>query len=100
MESEPDVNLMSDLFVNNAESPIKFAGNFRVRWIIQCNQPFNNFEHFPCNPMNEDLPIKMSMNGQELPFKIGNFLCYTIYNSQNSVNKILCSLKKVNEEFN
>ena len=58
MESEPDPDLKQELFVSNEESPIQFADNFKVRWIVSCNLLFNNFEHLPPNPMNEDLPIK------------------------------------------
>jgi hypothetical protein len=34
MESEPDPNLMKDLFVSDEASPIQFADNFRVKWIL------------------------------------------------------------------
>eukprot|EP00349_Pseudokeronopsis_sp_Brazil_P005839 CAMPEP_0202975576 /NCGR_PEP_ID=MMETSP1396-20130829/70183_1 /ASSEMBLY_ACC=CAM_ASM_000872 /TAXON_ID= /ORGANISM="Pseudokeronopsis sp., Strain Brazil" /LENGTH=32 /DNA_ID= /DNA_START= /DNA_END= /DNA_ORIENTATION= len=30
--------------------------------------------------MNENLPVKQSKNGQELPFKLGNMLCQLLVN--------------------
>ena len=103
MENEPDPNLKEDLFITDEASPIQFADNFKVRWIIQCNQPFHNFEHLPTNPMNEELPIKQSKNGQELPFKLGNYLCYMIYGSglkKEPESKILYPIEKINSIYN
>lgn len=37
MDSEPDPALKNELFVTDDASPIQFADNFRVRWILQCN---------------------------------------------------------------
>jgi hypothetical protein len=37
MDSEPDPALKNELFVSDEASPIQFADNFRVRWILQCN---------------------------------------------------------------
>ncbi len=34
MESEPNPELKQDLFLSNEESPIQFADNFKVRWIV------------------------------------------------------------------
>lgn len=110
MESEPDPELKQELFVSNEDSPIQFADNFKVRWVVQCNLLFNNFEHLPPNPMNESLPIKQSKNGQELPFKLGNYLCYLIYHSTDPktmthldptfpTTKVLVSLESINNEF-
>ena len=101
MQSEPDPNYMPEFFVTTEESPIQFADNFKVRWIIQCNQMFNYFDDLPTNPMNEDLPIKQSKNGQELPFKLGNYLCYLLYNSKQSdlQTKVLCPISEINFEF-
>ena len=100
MDSEPDPNYKTEYFMSTEESPIQFSDNFKVRWVIQCNQMFSNFDELPPNPMNEDLPIKQSKNGQELPFKLGNYLCHLLYNSnQNDQStKILCSLDKINYE--
>lgn len=51
--------------------------------------------------MNEELPIKQSKNGQELPFKLGNFLVNLIYmNSKNDPqSKVFCSLEQLNIEL-
>jgi YT521-B-like domain len=101
MESEPDPNLRADLFTSDEASPIQFADNFKVRWIVQCNQPFSMFECMPNNPMNEDLPIKQSKNGQELPFKYGNFLCNMIYTCKvpEYETRVLVGLDKINYEY-
>lgn len=40
MDSEPDPGLKNDLFVSDEASPIQFADNFKVKWILQCNQAF------------------------------------------------------------
>lgn len=58
MDSEPDPNYKTEYFMSTEESPIQFSDNFKVRWVIQCNQMFSNFDELPPNPMNEDLPIK------------------------------------------
>ncbi len=48
--------------------------------------------------MNENLPIKQSKNGQELPFKLGNYLVHLIYqNAKNEPNaKIICTMERLN----
>ena len=35
MESEPDTNYQKEYFQSEEDSPIQFAGNFKVRWIVQ-----------------------------------------------------------------
>lgn len=87
--------------MSDAESPIQFADNFKVRWIVSCNQQFYAFEHLPPNPMNEDLPIKQSKNGQELPFKLGNYLVHLIYQNAKTEPqaKIICTLEKLNQDL-
>ena len=34
MDSEPDPGLKNDLFVSDEASPIQFADNFKVKWIL------------------------------------------------------------------
>ena len=102
MESEPDPSFKADFFTSDEASPIQFADNFKVRWIVQCNQMFTSFEYLPPNPMNDNLPIKQSKNGQELPFKHGNFLVNLIYQNakadpQNS--KVFTTLERLNQEL-
>lgn len=58
MESEPDPEIKKELFLSDEASPIQFADNFRIRWIVHCNQMFSSFEFLPPNPMNDELPIK------------------------------------------
>ena len=63
---------------------------------------FNTFEFLPPNPMNDDLPIKQSKNGQELPFKLGNFLVNLIYKNaaaDEANSKIFFTLDKLNIEL-
>jgi hypothetical protein len=68
-----------------------------VRWVVQVDFPFKDLEHFPPNPMNDFLPIKQSKNGQELPFKLGNYLCYLIYNSNIEGKKIITNIQDINK---
>lgn len=45
---------------------------------MKCQFPFRNIDQLPGNPLNENLPIQKSFNGQELPCKLGNYLCHLI----------------------
>ena len=94
MESCPDPEYKKELFVNDNNSPIQFEDNFKVKWIVTCEYPFRNLEYLPPNPMNENMPIKNSKNGQELTFKLGNYLCHLIYNFSDPSKKILVPLDK------
>lgn len=95
MESEPDPDYKKELFVNDNNSPIQFADNFKVKWVMTCDFPFRNLEHLPPNPMNENMPIKNSKNGQELPFKLGNYVCYLLYNFNDPSKKIFVDLETI-----
>ncbi|CDW72390.1 cleavage and polyadenylation specificity factor cpsf30-like [Stylonychia lemnae] len=97
MESEPDPSYLSDYFKSDQESPIQYAGNFKVRWVVQGDYQFKDLEHLPLNPMNENMPIKQSKNGQELPFKLGNYLCYLIYHQKDPKKQILTTLEVINQ---
>ncbi|TNV82731.1 hypothetical protein FGO68_gene3030 [Halteria grandinella] len=101
MESEPDPEIKKELFLSDEASPIQFADNFRIRWIVHCNQMFSSFEFLPPNPMNDELPIKQSKNGQELPFKLGNFLVNLIYKNAvaDASAKVFLTLEKLNLEL-
>ena len=52
--------------------------NFKVNWILKCSYPFKDLNHLPGNPLNENLPIQKSFNGQELPLKLGNYLAHLL----------------------
>jgi hypothetical protein len=56
---------------------IKFTYNFKIRWIVQCQFPFSKIEHL-INEKNDNQSIKNSKNGQEIPYKIGNYICSQI----------------------
>lgn len=99
MESEPDPNYQPDFFVCSQDSPVQYAGNFKVRWVVKGDFKFHDLDFMPPNPMNEDMPIKQSKNGQELPFKMGNYLCHLIYNQKDPNKKILCPLDKLNRAY-
>jgi hypothetical protein len=45
--------------------------------------------------MNENMPIKQSKNGQELPFKLGNYVCHLMYNFEDPSKKIHTTLDKM-----
>eukprot|EP00920_Eleutheroschizon_duboscqi_P023025 GHVT01056558.1.p1 GENE.GHVT01056558.1~~GHVT01056558.1.p1 ORF type:complete len:495 (-),score=114.52 GHVT01056558.1:371-1855(-) len=52
----------------------KLGGNFRVQWIKQCNLTFDELGQVT-NPMNENLPLKKSRDGTELPLDLAEGLC-------------------------
>ena len=60
MESEPDPEYQKEFFQVDPtlKDSIKYAGNFKVRWIVTCDFPFTLTSHFPPNAMNENMPIK------------------------------------------
>ena len=53
--------------------------NFKVKWLVTCNYPFRELDHLPGNPLNENMPIYKSYNGQEIYYELGNFLCDLLY---------------------
>lgn len=52
--------------------------NFKVNWLLKCSYPFRDLDHLPGNPLNENMPIQKSFNGQELPLKLGNYLAHLL----------------------
>ena len=74
MAGEPDKEYKKNFFENGNNSSIQFSDNFKVIWIVEVEYPFRKLENLPPNPMNENMPIKQSKNGQEIPFKLGNYL--------------------------
>ncbi|KAF8819095.1 zinc finger (CCCH type) motif-containing protein [Cardiosporidium cionae] len=53
---------------------VKLGGNFRVQWLKQCKVEFEEFGYIT-NPFNQDLPLKKSRDGTELPLNIAERLC-------------------------
>ena len=83
MESEPDQSLKPDCFKNSNQndtysSQLQFMPNFKVRWIQRCVYPFRDIVFLPGNPLNENQPVFKSFNSQEIPYKLGNFLCHIL----------------------
>eukprot|EP00479_Gromia_sphaerica_P006531 TRINITY_DN1885_c0_g1_i1.p1 TRINITY_DN1885_c0_g1~~TRINITY_DN1885_c0_g1_i1.p1 ORF type:complete len:220 (-),score=15.54 TRINITY_DN1885_c0_g1_i1:344-1003(-) len=50
-----------------------WGGTFSVQWTLICNLPFNETLHLH-NRWNEDKPVKISRDGQELPPDVGEDL--------------------------
>merc|ERR1719197_383142 len=47
---------------------------FELKWLKLHDLDFGELANIR-NPWNEDKPVKVSRDGQELPFDIGKFLC-------------------------
>jgi len=52
--------------------------NFKVNWILKCQYPFKQLDWLPGNPLNDNKPVYMSFNSQELPYNLGNYLSYLL----------------------
>lgn len=63
VQSEPDPNYRHGLFISDSVTPISFADNFKIKWILSCQIPFTQLGYLPMNPMNDNMPIKQSKNG-------------------------------------
>ena len=50
------------------------SNSFNVDWIRRYDLPFKETEHLT-NPLNENKPVKISRDGQELPLALGLQLC-------------------------
>eukprot|EP00898_Chlorokybus_atmophyticus_P004665 jgi/Chlat1/519/Chrsp103S00992 len=51
-----------------------WGASFGVEWIRLYDLPFERTNHLH-NPWNEDKPVKISRDGQELPMELGDELC-------------------------
>lgn len=71
MMSEPDDTLFPGIW---GEISSRLSANFKVHWIKQCNTNMSHADHVK-NPQNEDLPVRRSKDGQELPPSVGERLC-------------------------
>ena len=47
---------------------------FEVEWISQCNLPFSEMRMLS-NSLNENKPVTISRDGQELPADVGERVC-------------------------
>lgn len=71
MVTMPIKNLYENLW-----GPItsRLGGNFRIQWIKMAKIDFDNFKHI-VNPYNDNLPLKKSRDGTELPLNVASILC-------------------------
>merc|ERR1719387_2559399 len=70
MISEPDDMLFPGIW---GDLSCRLGPNFRIHWIKQCSMPLAQSDHIE-NPKNEDLPVRRSRDGQELPSDVGERL--------------------------
>ncbi|GBE59014.1 zinc finger (CCCH type) motif-containing protein [Babesia ovata] len=58
----------------------RLGDNFRVKWIKQCSVEFEVLRHVT-NQYNQNLPLKKSRDGTELPLDVAETICNTLYNA-------------------
>ncbi|GFE53243.1 zinc finger CCCH type motif-containing protein [Babesia ovis] len=58
----------------------KLGENFRVKWIKQCSVEFEVLRHVT-NQYNQNLPLKKSRDGTELPLDVAEIICNTLWNA-------------------
>ncbi|KJP89804.1 hypothetical protein AK88_00512 [Plasmodium fragile] len=75
MVTVPIKNLYENLW-----GPItsRLGGNFRIQWIKIAKIDFDAFKNMK-NPLNENLPLKKSRDGTELPLHLASIICNRIY---------------------
>ncbi|EUD65931.1 hypothetical protein C922_03655 [Plasmodium inui San Antonio 1] len=75
MVSMPIKKLYEDLW-----GPItnRLGGNFRIQWIKIAKIDFDAFKNMK-NPCNDNLPLKKSRDGTELPLNLASIICNRIY---------------------
>ncbi|SCN26237.1 YTH domain-containing protein, putative [Plasmodium berghei] len=56
----------------------RLGGNFRVQWIKIAKIDFDVFKNIT-NPYNDNLPLKKSRDGTELPLNIASIICNKIH---------------------
>ncbi|SBT45633.1 YTH domain-containing protein, putative [Plasmodium ovale wallikeri] len=56
----------------------RLGGNFRIQWIKIAKIDFDIFKGI-VNPYNDNLPLKKSRDGTELPLHIGSIICNKIH---------------------
>ncbi|SBS87491.1 YTH domain-containing protein, putative [Plasmodium ovale curtisi] len=60
----------------------RLGGNFRIQWIKIAKIDFDIFKGI-VNPYNDNLPLKKSRDGTELPLHIGSIICNKIHSLPN-----------------
>ncbi|CAG9475967.1 YTH domain-containing protein, putative [Plasmodium vivax] len=75
MVTVPIKNLYENLW-----GPItkRLGGNFRIQWVKIAKIDFDAFKNMT-NPFNDNLPLKKSRDGTELPFNLASIICHRIY---------------------
>eukprot|EP00371_Babesia_bovis_P003106 XP_001611753.1 YT521-B-like family protein [Babesia bovis T2Bo] len=58
----------------------RLGDNFRVKWIKQCSVEFEVLRHVT-NQYNQNLPLKKSRDGTELPLDVAEIICNTLWNA-------------------
>ncbi|ORM41928.1 30-kDa cleavage and polyadenylation specificity factor 30 [Babesia sp. Xinjiang] len=58
----------------------RLGENFRVKWIKQCSVEFEVLRHVT-NQYNQNLPLKKSRDGTELPLDVAEIICNTLYSA-------------------
>jgi len=75
MVSPPTKSMLPHIFGVDASMYLGF--NFQVQWLSTQELSFQKV-HNVVNPWNENLPIKISRDCQEVPMGIGNYICSLI----------------------
>jgi hypothetical protein len=75
MKAAPDASIKPHIFGKNAAKGVTFHDNFELEWLILNKEyHYRNLNGFPLNPLNMNLTIMQSKNGQEIPYTHGNYL--------------------------
>ena len=83
MKGMPDSKYRPDCFVKGKNAPVQYCDNFPLEWIVKnIFFHFRNLNNFPPNPLNENKTIMQSKNGQEIPFRQGNYLVLQLIEEQ------------------
>lgn len=72
MMSPPDPTLFPNMLWGAVQ--LRLGCNFRLRWLKQCRAEFEELGRIT-NPWNDNLPLKKSRDGTELPPALGALLC-------------------------
>jgi hypothetical protein len=78
-----------------AHGTAQFGRNFRLRWLKLCELSFTKTRHLR-NPYNENLPVKVARDCQELEPSVGEQLVALMYSEQDS--ELMAFAKKAQEE--
>ena len=95
MKTFPSEKIKPKIFGKHSKN---IGYNFEVKWIEKANLSFDKVPDL-LNPINHNLPVKISRDGQELPYEIGAKLC-KMYLENNSCKSSLQNkrLEKMNNK--